>query len=114
MVEVNHIDPKLLGQRLVEARKARGVTQEDAAKHLECSRPILIAIEKGTRPAKRRSLSNWHRFTGVRSMNCCVRANRWSTFSRTCEPSPGERRPIKRDCAGDLRVSAVRRGLSSA
>ena len=52
MVEVNQIDPKLLGQRLAEARKARGVTQEDAAKHLECSRPILIAIEKGTRPAE--------------------------------------------------------------
>jgi Zn-dependent peptidase ImmA (M78 family)/DNA-binding XRE family transcriptional regulator len=52
MAELNQIDPKLLGQRLAEARKARGVTQEDAAKHLECSRPILIAIEKGTRPAK--------------------------------------------------------------
>ena len=42
--------PKVLGQRIAEARKARGVTQEDAAKHLECSRPILIAMEKGTRP----------------------------------------------------------------
>jgi len=56
MVEMNQIDPKLLGQRLTEARKARGVTQEDAAKHLDCSRPILIAIEKGTRPPKAEEL----------------------------------------------------------
>jgi Zn-dependent peptidase ImmA (M78 family)/DNA-binding XRE family transcriptional regulator len=52
MVQLDMTDPKLLGQRLAEARKARGVTQEDAAKHLQCSRPILIAIEKGTRPPK--------------------------------------------------------------
>lgn len=52
MVQLDKIDPKLLGQRLAEARKTRGVTQEDAAKHLECSRPVLIAIEKGTRPPK--------------------------------------------------------------
>lgn len=56
MFEINQVDPKLLGQRLSEARKARGVTQEDAAKHLDCSRPILIAIEKGTRPPKAEEL----------------------------------------------------------
>jgi Zn-dependent peptidase ImmA (M78 family)/DNA-binding XRE family transcriptional regulator len=56
MVQLDQIDPKLLGQRLAEARKARGVTQEDAAQHLECSRPTLIAIEKGTRPAKAEEL----------------------------------------------------------
>src|SRR5205823_894285 len=46
------LDPKVLGQRLAEARKARGLTQEEAANHLGCSRPTLIAIEKGERPAK--------------------------------------------------------------
>lgn len=46
------LDPKVLGQRLADARKARGVTQEDASQHLGCSRPTLIAIEKGSRPAK--------------------------------------------------------------
>ncbi|MHB1038165.1 MAG: ImmA/IrrE family metallo-endopeptidase [Pirellulales bacterium] len=56
MTELNPIDSKLLGQRLAEARKARGVTQEEASKHLECSRPILIAIEKGTRPPKAEEL----------------------------------------------------------
>jgi Zn-dependent peptidase ImmA (M78 family)/transcriptional regulator with XRE-family HTH domain len=46
------IDPRILGQRLAEARKARGITQEAAASHLGCSRPTYIAIEKGERPAK--------------------------------------------------------------
>jgi Zn-dependent peptidase ImmA (M78 family)/DNA-binding XRE family transcriptional regulator len=46
------IDPRFLGQRLAEARKARGITQEAAAAHLGCSRPTYIAIEKGERPAK--------------------------------------------------------------
>jgi len=52
MTSTDRIDPKALGQRLAEARKARGITQEDAARHLGCSRPTLIAIEKGTREAK--------------------------------------------------------------
>jgi len=52
VVEPEHDDPRLLGQRLTAARKARGVTQEDAAKLLGCSRPTLIAIEKGERQAK--------------------------------------------------------------
>ena len=56
MAELNQVDPKVLGQRLADARKARGVTQEDAAKVLECSRPILIGIEKGTRPPKAQEL----------------------------------------------------------
>ncbi|MBI3467978.1 MAG: ImmA/IrrE family metallo-endopeptidase [Planctomycetes bacterium] len=46
------LDRRVIGRRLAEARKARGVTQEEAAGHLECSRPTLIATEKGERPAK--------------------------------------------------------------
>jgi Zn-dependent peptidase ImmA (M78 family)/DNA-binding XRE family transcriptional regulator len=41
-----------LGQRIAEARKARGKTQEAVADFLECSRPTYIAIEKGDRTAK--------------------------------------------------------------
>ncbi|MEZ5943967.1 MAG: XRE family transcriptional regulator [Planctomycetaceae bacterium] len=52
MTTLDQIDPKVIGLRLVEARKARGVTQEDAATQLGCSRPTLIAIEKGTRQPK--------------------------------------------------------------
>jgi Zn-dependent peptidase ImmA (M78 family)/DNA-binding XRE family transcriptional regulator len=44
-------NPVLVGQRLLEARKAAGLTQDEAAKAIGCSRPIFIAIEKGTRPA---------------------------------------------------------------
>ncbi len=46
------IDPRVLGQRIVEARKARGKTQEDVAEFLGYSRPTYIAIEKGERPVK--------------------------------------------------------------
>ena len=44
--------PRIVGQRLVEARKARGITQEAVAEHLGLSRPTLIAIEKGDRAVK--------------------------------------------------------------
>lgn len=66
------IDPKLLGQRLAEARKARDITQGDAAKHLECSRPTLIAIEKGTRPPKAGEIVKLAAFYG-RQVNELVR-----------------------------------------
>src|SRR6266403_1490732 len=46
------IDPRILGPRIAEARKARGKTQEEVAAYLECSRPTYIAIEKGDRAAK--------------------------------------------------------------
>jgi Zn-dependent peptidase ImmA (M78 family)/DNA-binding XRE family transcriptional regulator len=51
-LQLEPIDPRLLGQRLEAARKARGVTQQEATDHLGCSRPTYIAIEKGERPAK--------------------------------------------------------------
>lgn len=50
-MNITHVDPQVLGQRLCEARKARGITQEQAAAHLGMSRPTFIATEKGTRRA---------------------------------------------------------------
>ena len=47
-----HTSPQVVGQRLADARKARGITQEAAAEHLGLSRPTFIAIEKGARAAK--------------------------------------------------------------
>lgn len=44
--------PRTIGQRLAEARKARAITQEDAAKAIGVSRPTFIAMEKGERAAK--------------------------------------------------------------
>jgi Zn-dependent peptidase ImmA (M78 family)/DNA-binding XRE family transcriptional regulator len=52
MLQLEEIDPKTLGQRLAEARKARGVTQEEVAEFLGYSRPTYIAMEKGERPPK--------------------------------------------------------------
>lgn len=52
MPALEPIDPKVIGPRLAEARKARGLTQEEASTHLGCSRPTLIAIEKGARQPK--------------------------------------------------------------
>jgi Zn-dependent peptidase ImmA (M78 family)/transcriptional regulator with XRE-family HTH domain len=43
------IDPKILAERLIIARKAASITQEAASSHLNISRPTFIAIEKGTR-----------------------------------------------------------------
>ena len=34
-LEIEPIDPRLLGMRLEQARKIRGVTQHDAADHLD-------------------------------------------------------------------------------
>jgi Zn-dependent peptidase ImmA (M78 family)/DNA-binding XRE family transcriptional regulator len=52
MYKTDPVNPVLLGKRLTDARKSRGITQEAAAQHLGCSRPTLISIEKGTREAK--------------------------------------------------------------
>jgi len=43
------IDPKQLGQRLQEARKARRLTQEQVADKLGVARTTIVAIEQGTR-----------------------------------------------------------------
>lgn len=50
--DIVSIDPIILGQRLSEARKVCGITQQAAAQQLGISRPTFIAIEKGTRLAK--------------------------------------------------------------
>lgn len=52
MPQPDTLDPRILGQRITEARKARGKTQEEVAEFLGCSRPTYIAIEKGERLAK--------------------------------------------------------------
>ena len=52
MLQLEEMDPKMLGQRLAEARKARGLTQQAVAEFLGYSRPTYIAMEKGERLAK--------------------------------------------------------------
>lgn len=71
-MQPNQVDPKVMGQRLTDARKARGITQEAAAEHLGCSRPTFIAIEKGTRVAKPEEIVTLAALFG-RSVNELVR-----------------------------------------
>jgi Zn-dependent peptidase ImmA (M78 family)/DNA-binding XRE family transcriptional regulator len=71
-MQLANLDPKVIGQRLADSRKARDITQEDAAKHLGCSRPTLIAIEKGTRELKPNELVSLAAFYG-RKVNEIVR-----------------------------------------
>lgn len=49
---LENIDMRQLGKLLQQARKQRGMTQEDAAKLIETSRTTMIAIEKGDRRLK--------------------------------------------------------------
>ena len=46
---IESIDPRTLGRRLQEARKARGLTQQDVAESLDLARTTITAIEKGER-----------------------------------------------------------------
>ena len=43
------LDPRNLGLRLQEARKATGMTQMEVADHLGIARTTVVAIEKGER-----------------------------------------------------------------
>jgi Zn-dependent peptidase ImmA (M78 family)/DNA-binding XRE family transcriptional regulator len=53
-----------LGARLRAAREARGLTQAQAAAELQVSRPLLIAMEKGSRQVQPEELIKLARFYG--------------------------------------------------
>lgn len=46
---LDQIDPKVLGARLAQARKARGMTQQAVADEMEIARTTIVAVEKGER-----------------------------------------------------------------
>jgi Zn-dependent peptidase ImmA (M78 family)/DNA-binding XRE family transcriptional regulator len=66
------LDPRVLGQRISEARKSRGKTQEEIAEFLGYSRPTYIAIENGERTAKPAEIIKLASFFG-RKVNELVR-----------------------------------------
>ncbi len=72
MLQLENIDPRTLGQRISEARKARGMTQENVADFLGYSRPTYIAMEKGERPAKADEVIRLAKYFG-RSVHDLVR-----------------------------------------
>ena len=49
---VETTDPRTLGRRLQEARKARGLTQQEVAEFLAVARTTITALEKGERRAR--------------------------------------------------------------
>lgn len=49
---LRRLDPRAVGRRLQEARKARGRTQQEAADQLGGARTTVVAIEKGERPIR--------------------------------------------------------------
>jgi Zn-dependent peptidase ImmA (M78 family)/DNA-binding XRE family transcriptional regulator len=61
---LEEINPRTLGLRITDARKARGKTQEEVASHLGYSRPTYIAIEKGERPVKPEEIKKLAAFLG--------------------------------------------------
>lgn len=66
------IDPRVLGRRLQEARKALGLTQQDVAKELGLARTTVTAIEKGERRVQPAELLQLARIYG-RSVSDLVR-----------------------------------------
>ena len=57
-VFVDNTDPKLLGQRLQEARRARGLTQQQVADSMGMARTTVTALEKGDRRIRPDELIN--------------------------------------------------------
>ena len=47
---VDAVDPRVLGQRLQDARRARGLTQQEVADSLELARTTVTALEKRGAP----------------------------------------------------------------
>lgn len=59
------IDPRVLGRRLQEARKARGLTQQDVADSLTVARTTVTALEKGARRVQPQELVQLARLYGT-------------------------------------------------
>jgi Zn-dependent peptidase ImmA (M78 family)/transcriptional regulator with XRE-family HTH domain len=61
---LDKINPRILGQRLQDTRKARGLTQQDAANELGVARTTITALEKGERRIQPDELINLARLYG--------------------------------------------------
>lgn len=61
---VSSTPPRVIGRRLQEARKARGLTQQDVADSLEVARTTVTALEKGERRTRPDELIKMARLFG--------------------------------------------------
>jgi len=59
------LDPRELGRRIQQARKSRGVTQQQAAEYLGVARTTITAIEKGERRIQAEELTRLAAFLGT-------------------------------------------------
>src|SRR3990172_7838513 len=85
-------DPRTLGLRLQEARKARGLTQQDVAGHLGMARTTVTAIEKGERQVQPEELLRFSDLYGRAVHDLLRRQEPLSTFTvqfRTTLNQPG-------------------------
>lgn len=62
--ELGDLDPRRLGERLQAARKARGLTQEEVAEHLDVARTTVTAMESSDRRVKPGELMQLARLYG--------------------------------------------------
>lgn len=69
------IDPAVIGERLADARRARGLTQQQVAKALGVARTTVTAIEKGVRRPRASELVTLARLYG-QQVGDLVRARR--------------------------------------
>lgn len=74
----DQIAPRALGERLQQARKAAGMTQQDVADALEIARTTIVAIEKGERRVQPTELIRLATLFG----------RQVSDFLRTSDPVP--------------------------
>ena len=89
------VDPRALGRRLQEARKSRGLTQQDAADALSIARTTITALEKGDRRPRAEELV---RLAGM--------------YGRKVNDLVGPREPVP-DFAVQFRAAAARSGQAS-
>jgi Zn-dependent peptidase ImmA (M78 family)/transcriptional regulator with XRE-family HTH domain len=61
---LNTINPRVIGERLADARRARGLTQQQAAEQLGVARTTITAMEKGDRRPRATELVKLARLYG--------------------------------------------------
>lgn len=72
MVDLNGLSAQEIGRRLKVARETAGFKQEEAALAIALSRPTLVSIEQGTRPARIQELQKLAKYYGT-SVNALLR-----------------------------------------
>ena len=94
------IDPAALGTQLMEARRARGLTQQAVADALNVARTTVVAMEKGDR--RPRASPSWCRLAALygRTVGDLVRATSRAAARKLHRAVQGRANPRVRCGAG--------------